>query len=101
MGTVQPGAPFGINTYEDHVFQFRDGSQVLSTLRMFRTRVVIALDLDFMSSMSNCEDLPHESYEGSCEDWARQGQCVVNPGFMHLDGSLRSPRNMLISIDFH
>ena len=73
VGTLPAGSPFGINTYEDHVFQFRDagwaiesgainihkpfaGSQeVLSTLRMFRTRVVIALDLDFMSSITNCD----------------------------------------------
>ena len=34
------------------------------------------------------EDLPHESWPGSCEEWARQGQCVVNPGFMRLDAEI-------------
>lgn len=84
VGSLEPNSVFGVKTYEDHVFRLRDaGSQdLLATVRMFRTRIVLIIDEDFMESLKDCVDLPHETWQGSCDDWAPEGQCVPNPGFM-------------------
>ena len=84
VGSIQPMSAFGIKTYEDHVFRFRDAEsqEILATVRMFGSRDVLSIDEDFVASLENCSNLPHEDWPGSCDEWAAEGQCVLNPGFM-------------------
>eukprot|EP00434_Breviolum_minutum_P043464 symbB.v1.2.038749.t2/scaffold6157.1/size20450/1 len=84
LGVIEPHDAFSVNTYEDQVLRFRDvGTQeILATVRMFKSRIVLSLDNDFLTSIANCVDLPQEDWQGSCEVWEQHGQCVQNPGFM-------------------
>lgn len=84
VGVIKLNGAFSMHTYEDHVFRFRDAGtgESLATLRMVKSRIVLGLDDDFIASLTNCVDRPQEHWEKNCEVWAKEEQCVRNPGFM-------------------
>ncbi|CAJ1334382.1 unnamed protein product, partial [Effrenium voratum] len=74
----------GLSTFQDHVFQLRDAGtqEVLAAVRMFPGRIVLTIDEAFLAAIASCDNIPHDTWTGSCDGEAASGGCVTNPGFM-------------------
>ncbi|CAJ1409132.1 unnamed protein product [Effrenium voratum] len=74
----------GLSTFQDHVFQLRDAGtqEVIAAVRMFPGRIVLTIDEAFLAAIASCDNIPHDTWTGSCDGEAASGGCVTNPGFM-------------------